>query len=567
LTDNVSEYPGLDVFFDGAVILGNHHDMGSGFAPTVWQDYDAGICFFSPLRHRVPDTHMVYDCSSEDQDSGWCRYGWPSVEYQPDGWDAIFHVFGRQMKPLDDTAAARITYYRYYWQFGDTLPPQPRPAYWNYPPTTIDTTIGLSQTVTASRASDKLALVWTANLPETPGEGESFNRFLKDHNDLYYMISYNTGNSWGEKFNITKSDSSKDGTRAYVDLSALITTDDNLHVVWTARDYAADPDTFPHYYGCMLLHWDELSDSITVVKDANWDLPEESPCHGGRWRELSIVNPQISECNGKLYVLFTQYNDIYRGIYDDCHEDAFSEGIAEGTANGDLFLTLSVDGGLNWSIACNLTNTYTPHCTDDCVSESYASMSRFGMESSGDNFDGVPVIDPTGEYTGDYYLDVQYIEDKSSGAIIHGYGSWTVNPVRWFRIPCIDSIPDSDTDGVADFHDNCPGLTDPDQGDPDQDGHGNPCDNCPDVYNPDQADENDNGYGDACEPRFCGDANNDGNVDILDIAYLITYLYGGGPAPDPLEIADVNNDGSVNILDISYLIAFLYQSGPEPNCP
>jgi hypothetical protein len=332
--------------------------------------------------------------------------------------------------------------------------------------------------------------------------------------------------------------------RAYVDLSALITSDDNLHVVWTAREYAADPGTFPHYYGCKLLHWDELSDSITVVKDANWDLPEESPCHGGRWRELSIVDPQLSECNGKLYVLFTQYNDIYHGIYDDCHEDAFSEGIAEGTANGDLFLTLSVDGGLNWSIACNLTNTHTPHCTDDCASESYASMSRFGMESSGDNFDGVPIIDPTEEYTGDYFLDVQYIEDKSSGAIIHGHGSWTINPVRWFRIPCIDSIPDSDADGVADFHDNCP-----------------------DVYNPDQADENENGYGDVCEPRFCGDANNDDNVDILDITYLIAYLYGGGPAPDPLNIADVNSDGGVNILDISYLIAYLYQSGPEPNCP
>jgi len=29
----------------------------------------------------------------------------------------------------------------------------------------------------------------------------------------------------------------------------------------------------------------------------------------------------------------------------------------------------------------------------------------------------------------------------------------------------------------------------------------------------------------------CGDANGDSNVNILDITYLIGYLYMGGPAP------------------------------------
>ncbi len=65
---------------------------------------------------------------------------------------------------------------------------------------------------------------------------------------------------------------------------------------------------------------------------------------------------------------------------------------------------------------------------------------------------------------------------------------------------------------------------------------------------------------------ICGDANGDEVVNILDITFLIAYLYKEGPAPDPLEKADVNSSGNVNILDITYLIAFLYKDGPEPVC-
>lgn len=72
-------------------------------------------------------------------------------------------------------------------------------------------------------------------------------------------------------------------------------------------------------------------------------------------------------------------------------------------------------------------------------------------------------------------------------------------------------------------------------------------------------------------PYFCGDANADGNINLLDILYLIDYLYGSppGPAPDPIEAGDVNDDGAVNLLDILYLIDYLYGSppGPDPVCP
>ncbi|MEW5925846.1 MAG: dockerin type I repeat-containing protein [Candidatus Zixiibacteriota bacterium] len=66
----------------------------------------------------------------------------------------------------------------------------------------------------------------------------------------------------------------------------------------------------------------------------------------------------------------------------------------------------------------------------------------------------------------------------------------------------------------------------------------------------------------------CGDVNCDGYINILDINYLVQYLYNQGPAPEYISSADVNCSGSVNILDINYLTNYLYNNGPAPcaNC-
>ncbi|MFH2037563.1 MAG: dockerin type I domain-containing protein [Candidatus Zixiibacteriota bacterium] len=69
------------------------------------------------------------------------------------------------------------------------------------------------------------------------------------------------------------------------------------------------------------------------------------------------------------------------------------------------------------------------------------------------------------------------------------------------------------------------------------------------------------------ESGGCGDVDNSGTVNILDITFLINHLYKSGPAPQPLEIGDVNNSGVINILDITTLISYLYKSGPDLNCP
>lgn len=135
---------------------------------------------------------------------------------------------------------------------------------------------------------------------------------------------------------------------------------------------------------------------------------------------------------------------------------------------------------------------------------------------------------------------------------------------------CIDTKnanqANDDTDEYGNACDNCDEVDNPNQTDTDGDNVGDACDNCVDVANFDQTDTDGDDIGDACD-YICGDADDNGSVDILDIIFLIDFKFKGGPAPTYPASSDVDNDGDVNILDIIYLIDFKFKNGPEPNCP
>jgi len=63
-----------------------------------------------------------------------------------------------------------------------------------------------------------------------------------------------------------------------------------------------------------------------------------------------------------------------------------------------------------------------------------------------------------------------------------------------------------------------------------------------------------------------GDVNRDGVIDVVDLVYLIKYLFLSGPSPKPLETGNTNCDGVVNIVDVVFLINYLYIGGPPPSC-
>jgi hypothetical protein len=66
-----------------------------------------------------------------------------------------------------------------------------------------------------------------------------------------------------------------------------------------------------------------------------------------------------------------------------------------------------------------------------------------------------------------------------------------------------------------------------------------------------------------------GDANGDGEVNVGDAVYLISYVFKGGPQPTPYEFCsgDANCDCTVNVGDAVYIISYVFKGGPAPcNC-
>jgi hypothetical protein len=62
----------------------------------------------------------------------------------------------------------------------------------------------------------------------------------------------------------------------------------------------------------------------------------------------------------------------------------------------------------------------------------------------------------------------------------------------------------------------------------------------------------------------CGDVNTDEQVNLVDVVFLINYIFVGGPAPQPLSLADVDCSGRINIADAVRLINYIFSGGPAP---
>lgn len=66
----------------------------------------------------------------------------------------------------------------------------------------------------------------------------------------------------------------------------------------------------------------------------------------------------------------------------------------------------------------------------------------------------------------------------------------------------------------------------------------------------------------------CGDVDGDGTfTGILELTYLVDFIFRGGPAPPRTEPADVNSSGGIaNIFDLTYVVDFVFRAGPAPLC-
>jgi len=431
--DDYAGFVGVDATKDGRAVVGGHNREGSdGFTDChFYWDSGPGLSDFS-AQAQVPREAAEYG-GDPDQ-----RVIWPKFRYQEGPGDTALHVFALEV----GLGAGHPRALYYFRKVGVDAT-----GTWDSPPYVVDTVYTPAHDIAANN-DGKVALVWAANLP-CPGDpcdtcsGYECWNFVQWDNDVYYQVSHDYGVSWDPRVNVSRNVDSEEGYRPYTDLSALITSDDNLHVVWGARFWPADANSGGQaglLRGC-IFHWSEDNPYLRTVHNFDWD---QTDCSGGAW-ELQASKMSLSECDGKLYVLFVQFNDLPHGVYDDCAAEG-NPGFPVGAANGDLYLTISSDWGLTWDEARNLTNSRTPGCdsTDGaggpCDNDHWPSMARFGTNYVGD-FSAAEIVVPAGSSDpGTYYLDVLYINDHSAGAVVEDEGFWAEADVRWFRLPCVEPI-------------------------------------------------------------------------------------------------------------------------------
>jgi len=63
---------------------------------------------------------------------------------------------------------------------------------------------------------------------------------------------------------------------------------------------------------------------------------------------------------------------------------------------------------------------------------------------------------------------------------------------------------------------------------------------------------------------ICGDANNDGDVNVSDAVWVVNYVFVGGDPPDPFEAGDANCDGEVNVSDAVWIVNWVFVGGNDP---
>jgi len=162
---------------------------------------------------------------------------------------------------------------------------------------------------------------------------------------------------------------------------------------------------------------------------------------------MNVGRISLGECDGRLYAVFSSFNDPAYGTTDDC---CASAGQVYG-ANGEVYLTISNDlSGYFWDAPRNLSNSYTPLCdTGSCADDRFASVAR--MESDDAQFPGsetwpvAATYDPSGSYTGTKFLHVFYEADRYPGTPIFGAssGPYTLNEMLWIRLACVPPVPEA----------------------------------------------------------------------------------------------------------------------------
>jgi hypothetical protein len=261
-----------------------------------------------------------------------------------------------------------------------------------------------------SEVSDRVAFAWSYPCDEFSNQrcNDLYVLVDGDGNDPDFSLAFNLTNFIPADlaFLPDTAMANMDTLRAYDDLCLFFDQDDLLHVAFSTVAYFVIGNT-TYENASIIWHWVEtFPDEFQVICNA---FDPENTIDCGVWN-LRAQRPCLGQDpgTGYLYCMYQEYD------VDSTHLSA------AGWPSGEIYVSVSTDGGLNWSVGTNVTNTITPQNAPagGCLSELTPSMAK----------------------TVDGECHIMYVLDRDAGFVIWTEGSWTLNDVIYHRLS-VDSIP------------------------------------------------------------------------------------------------------------------------------
>jgi hypothetical protein len=286
-----------------------------------------------------------------------------------------------------------------------------------------------SEIVATSPVSQKVALIWTWPID---------TNLYQVSNNVYYMESTNGGDDWisggfpAQGINVSQFKPT-DSNKAYADLAAIYDYDDNLHIFWNAHKLNTQTGGYD-WNDVALMHWSAAttgqlcgSGADTFRVNYNVVAAKSDTAVAGAWNiNLGKMNAGVGVPGGSnanwIYCSWSQFNhgDLSAGKY----------------TNGEIYVSVSTNGGLTWDAPRNVTNSPSPGCTaDNCDSDHWGSMAA----------------------RVDSFVYLQWVNDRDAGAVPQDEGTFTNNPILYYHYPIwapvaaarVDWTPKNFTDPVA----------------------------------------------------------------------------------------------------------------------
>jgi len=248
----------------------------------------------------------------------------------------------------------------------------------------VDTLSSPAIDMDASSVSDRVGISYLRPI--------DLSEYMQHNNDNYVVESVD-GTSWdfvNDRLNLTRFIET-DSFRTYISTTVYYDDNEVRHTAFST----------PLYFGqgistsALIWHHSDLTDSFTVIADGLFD-----GC-GGSWR-VNVDQPSFAydPTSRYLYCAYVVFDTTDMSI--------------GGYSNGEIHISVSTDGGTNWAVGTNVTNSPSPGCfPGECSSDVMPCLAE--------------VVNDT--------LHLFHILDLDAGAWVFSEGLWFNNEVHYMKIP------------------------------------------------------------------------------------------------------------------------------------